>query len=112
GTTGNVHLAPGRDDVGGFGVTVRASNGPLTNDKFFMITVGPGLNRCPSASPGGPYSGLAGAPVNFDGSNSSDPDGDPLTYAWDFDATDGIGVDAVGPTPSHVFPSARTYTVT
>jgi len=69
-------------------------------------------NSCPSANPGGPYAGLAGVPVEFDGSASSDPDGDPLTYAWDFDATNGIGTDAVGAVADHIFTSAGTFTVT
>src|ERR1041385_2747537 len=38
----------------------------------------PTVNHPPSAAPGGPYSGTEGAPVDFDGSGSSDPDGDPL----------------------------------
>ena len=39
-------------------------------------------NRAPVADAGGDQSVLAGEPAQLDGSGSSDPDGDPLTYAW------------------------------
>jgi len=59
------------------------------------------MNRPPTADAGGPYEGVVGVPISFDGSGSADPDGFPLAYAWDFDS-DGT-VDATGPAPAHVY---------
>ncbi len=67
--------------------------------------------QCPVSVPGGIYNGLVGVPLTFDGTGSFDPDGDPLTYAWDFDATNGIQIDATGPKPSHTF-AFGSYSVT
>ena len=62
----------------------------------------------PVADPGGPYSADVGVPIVFDGSGSSDPDSDPLTYSWDF----GDGNTGIGATPSHSYISIGTYSVT
>ena len=111
-TTGNVHLAPGFADAGTYTGTVRADDGKGgTDDKSFTITVN-NVNRTPVADAGGPYTGIVGLAVSFSGSGSSDPDGDPLTYSWDFDSTDGIQEDATGATPSHTYTVAAAYTVT
>jgi PKD repeat protein len=63
----------------------------------------------PTADPDGPYHGHVGKPVQFDGSGSSDPQGDPLTYSWDFGdgSPEGTGVE-----PTHVYVSEGIYTVT
>jgi PKD repeat protein len=63
----------------------------------------------PSASIGVSASPLAGQPVSFDGSGSSDaPSGPIAAYEWSF----GDGSAAGGASPSHTYASAGTYTVT
>ncbi|HEY0867458.1 MAG TPA: PKD domain-containing protein, partial [Fimbriimonas sp.] len=51
-----------------------------------------------------PYSGNEGEPVSFAGTGS-DPDGDNLTYSWDF----GDGTTGSGANPSHVYADNGTY---
>jgi hypothetical protein len=49
--------------------------------------------------------------VQFNGSGSSDPDGDPLTYSWDLNG-DGTYGDSTAVNPSFTYSTAGTYTVT
>jgi glucose/arabinose dehydrogenase/PKD repeat protein len=65
-------------------------------------------NGVPSADvTASPTSGPAPLTVNFNGSGSSDPDGDTLTYLWDFG--DGQTSTTIVPTTSHSYP-AGNYT--
>jgi PKD repeat protein len=67
-------------------------------------------NRPPTAvATASPTDGPAPLTVDFDGSGSSDPDGDPITYAWDLDG-DGAYDDSTAQKPSRTY-SAGTYTV-
>jgi len=58
-----------------------------------------GDNTAPVADAGGPYDGTTDAAVNLDGSGSYDPDGDSLSYSWDF----GDGSFGSGALVSHLY---------
>jgi len=67
-------------------------------------------NRPPVARVTGPATGKTEEPLAFDASGSSDPDGDALTYTWDF----GDGTPAARftfPRTTHRYTSAGNYTV-
>jgi hypothetical protein len=56
-----------------------------------------------------PTSGPVPLTVQFNGSGSSDPDGDALSYAWDLDG-DGAYDDSTAVNPSFTYTAAGTYT--
>lgn len=64
-------------------------------------------NQFPVSRVGGPYNGVPGTPVSFNGSGSSDADGTIVSYNWTF----GDGTTGTGATPTHIYSSAGTYTV-
>lgn len=101
---------PSLGQVGTYAITVRVTdNGlpPLSDSETITVTVVPQANA-PTANAGGPYSGIVNSAVNFDGTGSSDPNGDALTYAWNF----GDGGTGSGATPLHTYTAPGTYAVT
>jgi PKD repeat protein len=62
----------------------------------------------PTANAGGPYAGIAGTGVTFSSTGSSDPQGQALTYAWNF----GDNATGSGVSPIHTYAAAGTFTVT
>jgi thermolysin len=72
------------------------------------VCVGVSANLAPAAVPGGPYLGVSGALIEFDGTASRDPDGWITSYIWDF----GDGAIAFGGMTYHVYQTEGTYQVT
>jgi PKD repeat protein len=68
----------------------------------------PPTNVAPVANAGGPYAGSEAATITFDGSGSSDANGDALSYAWNF----GDGRTGTGVSPSVAYDDAGSYTAT
>ncbi|MEI5638870.1 MULTISPECIES: collagenase [unclassified Pseudoalteromonas] len=64
-------------------------------------------NQSPSAQINGPYQGQAGAAIQFSSQGSIDPDGDELSYLWQF----GDGTQSQVANPSHSYDQSGEYQV-
>ncbi len=111
GTTG-VGVTPSvtYTESGTFNVTLTVTdNAGATNSASTTVVIGAVVvNQQPVADSGGPYSGIVGVAVQFDGSASSDPDGTIVSYSWDF----GNGETGTGATPSNTYTEEGTFDVT
>jgi hypothetical protein len=87
-----------------------AAPGTAIFDNFKLeriIAAPPPTNLPPVAKPGGPYSGLVGQAIQFNGSASSDADGSVTLYNWDF----GDGTYGTGASVAHTYSSPATFNV-
>jgi serine protease len=98
-STAEDHGAEGWDSQYGWGIVDAAA--------ALTYSGGP-INHPPVADVGGPYSAIVGSSIAFNGSGSYDPDGDPLTYNWDF----GDGSTGNGESPTHTYAEVGVYNVT
>ncbi|MCB1682848.1 MAG: PASTA domain-containing protein [Pseudomonadales bacterium] len=115
-SSGLIQWTPGTSQVGTHPVAVRVTDdGGLSDSESFMVTVDGVPNSAPVADAGPNQSVTLGATVQLDGSASSDPDGDVLTYLWTLNFPTGSSAalsDATSATPSFVVDRDGTYTAT
>ena len=94
----NLEIGPGGDLF-----YVDFDGGTIRRIRYFST------NRPPVAvATASPTTGAAPLTVTFDGSGSSDPDGDALSYAWDLDA-DGAYDDATSTRPTWTYTANGSY---
>ena len=115
---GTLDWTPGYSQAGTYEIRLGAESAhraagvsdPVVTDVTALLTlVVADTPRPPVARPGGPYAGVAGVPIAFDGSASSDPDGTPLAfYRWEF----GDGATGSGAAPSHAYAAGGVFPVT
>jgi len=105
--TGTLQWTPSSSQAGHYAVTFRAdAGGGAVATARTRITVN-NLNHAPVAKAGGPYAGEPNVPIVFDGSGSSDPDGDAIGFQWSF----GDGLGGYGATIQHAYQQPGSYSV-
>jgi PKD repeat protein len=80
----------------------------ITFDRGAFESAHTAANHRPWADPGSPRSSITGVQLSFTAYGSVDPDGDTLTYSWDF----GDGATALGYAVSHAYTAPGLYNVT
>lgn len=88
---------------------VQEPNGAEPSYRLVRWLPGAPVNNAPVPVPGGPYTGREGAGIAFDGRLSYDPDGEAITYDWDFGDGTPHGTSALA---SHVYANDGMYTAT
>jgi glucose/arabinose dehydrogenase/PKD repeat protein len=82
----------------------------LNSGELHRVQFPGGPNRPPDAvATANPTSGVAPLTVQFDGSRSTDPDNDPLTYSWDLNG-DGVFGDSTAVSPTWTYTQAGQFT--
>ncbi|HEY0026097.1 MAG TPA: S8 family serine peptidase [Longimicrobium sp.] len=98
------------DDVEAPGWDNRTGAGRIN---VYRAVTGKDPNAAPVAAPGSGYAGNKGVAVQFDGSASNDPNGKPVTFAWNFgDPASGAANASTLASPTHTYLRAGSYTVT
>ncbi len=93
-------------EEGAYLVTLTVSDGTFTDETTQTVTA---INSPPIADfTATPVYGQPPLLVNVDASTSSDPNGDAITYSWNF----GDGTTATGANASHTYTTEGNYTIT
>ena len=92
-------------------LTVTDNSGAPDSDRTIALIA---ASEPPVADPNGPYIGRRDQEVIFDGTGSSDPDGDDtkLDYSWDFGDNTPIVSTGSDPSARHTYEKAWQYPVT
>jgi type 1 glutamine amidotransferase len=85
---------------------VTLAKGPAATGELSRVETAPGGNRAPTAVlDADKTSGAGPLMVAFDATGSTDPESDPLTYAWTF----GDGGTSTGASPTHTYQANGSY---
>lgn len=102
-TTTHSYLATGT-----FVVILTVSDGELEDQDNLIINVSQPPNQPPIAEAGPDQTGQVNQTLTFNGANSSDPDGDELSFTWDF----GNNQTVCGVNVTYTFTTIGNYLVT
>jgi len=94
------------DEAGTYEVTLEVTAFEDVSDTDSLTVTVSAVNEVPIADPGGPYTALEGEEITFDGSGSSDSDGEITQYMWDF----GDGSTGSESSPAYTYTEAGEYT--
>ncbi len=89
-------------------VTLVVNDGKVDSEPSYSTATITEVNDSPIADAGPDQTATVNEVITFDGSGSTDPEGNIASYAWDF----GDGISGTGITVTHAYSTAGTYTVT
>jgi subtilisin/minor extracellular protease Epr len=89
-------------------VTLVVNDGKVDSEPSYSTATIAEVNDPPIADAGPDQTATINEVITFDGSGSTDPEGNIASYAWDF----GDGTSGTGITVTHAYSTAGTYTVT
>jgi hypothetical protein len=103
----------GSNNVSAFSIGAEGALSAVSGSPFSAGTGPIEVALTPDQGPAAAFSASAapaGSASAFDGSASADPDGTIVRYDWSFG--DGTSAPNAGPTPTHIYATRGSYTVT
>ncbi len=111
--TVNPSFTPGAD--GTYVIELVVDDGELNSNGDRMVVTASSINSAPNANAGPNQNVTTGDLVSLNGTNSNDPDGDPLSYAWSLaskpSSSSAALTDAASARPTFTADRAGTYVI-